>query len=140
MAEQTVLEGEKAVKPADPTREGYEFAGWFTDEELKNEFDFDTEITANITLYAKWEPLFKVSLVLNGGIAKLDGKAVTELYVKSGEVLPTLVLEKPLNDFAGWFTDEGLTTAFDLETAISQNLTLYAKWEETEAVIENWNC
>ena len=140
VAEQTVLEGEKAVKPADPTREGYEFAGWFTDEELKNEFDFDTEITANITLYAKWEPLFKVSLVLNGGIAKLDGKAVTELYVKSGEVLPTLVLEKPLNDFAGWFTDEGLTTAFDLETAISQNLTLYAKWEETEAVIENWNC
>ncbi len=34
VAKQTVTSGEKVNKPADPTREGYEFAGWYTDSKL----------------------------------------------------------------------------------------------------------
>lgn len=32
----------------------YTFAGWYSDEELKNEYDFNTPVTSDITLYAKW--------------------------------------------------------------------------------------
>lgn len=52
---QTVNEGAKATKPADPTAEGYNFKGWYADENITNEFDFETAIKADTTVYAKWE-------------------------------------------------------------------------------------
>ena len=52
---QTVESGKTAVKPADPTRNGYDFEGWFTDETFTTEYDFTTPVTANITLYAAWD-------------------------------------------------------------------------------------
>ncbi len=51
---QTIESGAKATKPTDPTREGYTFGGWYTDEACTQAFNFDTAISANITLYAKW--------------------------------------------------------------------------------------
>ena len=51
---QAVEEGKKAAKPADPTASGYTFGGWFTDKECKNAYSFDTAVTQDITLYAKW--------------------------------------------------------------------------------------
>ena len=49
---QTINEGSKANRPVDPTKEGFDFLGWFIGE---NEFDFDTLITEAITLTAHWE-------------------------------------------------------------------------------------
>lgn len=51
---QTVKYNETANKPADPTKSGYTFAGWYTEEKLTNKYDFATPVTGNITLYAKW--------------------------------------------------------------------------------------
>ena len=51
---QTVEEGKKASKPKDPTASGYTFGGWFTDKECKSVYSFDTAVTKDITLYAKW--------------------------------------------------------------------------------------
>ena len=51
---QEVISGGKAVKPADPVREGFTFTGWFTDEETKNAYDFNTTIDGDIKLYAGW--------------------------------------------------------------------------------------
>ena len=42
------------TKPADPTREGYTFAGWYTDEACTEAYDFSVAVTADMTLYAKW--------------------------------------------------------------------------------------
>ena len=44
----------KLVKPADPTRDGYTFGGWYTDEACTQAYDFNTPVTADLTLYAKW--------------------------------------------------------------------------------------
>jgi uncharacterized repeat protein (TIGR02543 family) len=49
-----VKEGEAINKPLDPSKDGYDFAGWFTDEELEHEFDFQSALNDNFTLYAKW--------------------------------------------------------------------------------------
>lgn len=52
---QTITEGEKATKPVDPIKDGSVFMGWYLDSSLAgNEFDFNTPITTNITLHAKW--------------------------------------------------------------------------------------
>ena len=57
VASQNIAEGEKAVNPQPaPTREGYYFGGWYTDNSLfANKWEFDTDVvTADIILYAKW--------------------------------------------------------------------------------------
>ena len=51
---QTVNRNNKATKPTDPTYEGHKFEGWYTDKELTTLYDFNTPVTKNITLYAKW--------------------------------------------------------------------------------------
>ena len=52
--DQTPASGSTITKPADPTREGYTFAGWFTDEACTEAYDFSSPVTADVTLYAKW--------------------------------------------------------------------------------------
>ena len=51
---QVVDTGKTVSKPADPTREGYDFAGWYTDAECTQPYDFATPVTGDMTLYAKW--------------------------------------------------------------------------------------
>ena len=50
-----VTRNNTVTKPAEPTKEGYTFEGWFTDIDCTEAYDFDTAVTKNITLYAKWE-------------------------------------------------------------------------------------
>ena len=41
-------------KPTEPTKEGFDFDGWYTDKALKTVYDFDTKVAKSFTLYAKW--------------------------------------------------------------------------------------
>lgn len=52
--DQTPASGSAVAKPADPTREGYTFAGWYTDAACTKAYDFATAVTSDMTLYAKW--------------------------------------------------------------------------------------
>jgi len=54
VSSQEVPENGTATEPADPSLTGSTFNGWFTDEELTLSYDFETPVTSNITLYAKW--------------------------------------------------------------------------------------
>ena len=48
--------GETIARPDNPVREGYHLVGWYTDIDLQNPWDFDTDtVQGNMTLYAKWE-------------------------------------------------------------------------------------
>ena len=62
--DQTPASGSTVTKPADPTRDGYTFAGWYTDEACTKAYDFSAAVTADITLYAKW---IKKAADNNGG-------------------------------------------------------------------------
>ena len=43
-----------AIKPAQPTKDGHRFAGWYSDAELTSEYDFNSPVTQDTTLYASW--------------------------------------------------------------------------------------
>lgn len=52
---QTVIAGETATEPSEPSATGYIFEGWCLNVEGKPAFDFDTEITEDTELIAKWK-------------------------------------------------------------------------------------
>ena len=56
VASAAVLDGDPVAEPTAPTRTGYTFAGWFTDDTtFLDQYDFSTPVTADVTLYAKWD-------------------------------------------------------------------------------------
>ena len=123
----TVDAGSTVTKPADPTKSGYTFGGWYKDSTLQTPWDFaNGTVTADTTLYAKWtanppapsyddpDPTYAVSAPAaeNGKIAVSPknasaGSTVT-ITVKpdSGYVLETIsVTDKNGNDLK--LTDKG---------------------------------
>lgn len=53
VASQEVGHGQTAAEPSEPTKDNNEFIWWASDEKLSNQFDFDTPVTEDLTLYAK---------------------------------------------------------------------------------------
>ena len=124
---QSVTHGKKATVPTAPTKAGYTFEGWYTDDERTNQYDFSTNvITANTTLYAKWEPVgYTVNFEVNGGSAVPSQSAT---YGKKASE-PTPAPTKAGYTFGGWYTDVTLTETYDFNNVITANTTLYAKWK-----------
>lgn len=55
VASQSIESGELVTEPADPTKEGYTFGGWYSDLSLADAWDFSTDtVSGNMMLYAKW--------------------------------------------------------------------------------------
>lgn len=125
-ADQTVELNGKATKPADPTAEGYVFRGWYTTAACTTEFDFNTPIAADTTLYAKWDEIYTVTFNVGG-----HGTAPAPQKVENGGKAT-----KPENPtakgwrFDGWYTDEKCTARYDFDKAVTANTTLYAKWTQ----------
>ena len=145
IAPQIVVEGYTAEKPAEPTNASYAFKGWYTQKSGGQQFDFNTPITEDITLYARWElnsdwtgdpewdddyiPTYTVTFDANGSdvenLPKVQRVKAGTCVVEPAE--PT----KPIHDFGGWYTDSSCTKPFDFSTPITADITLYAKWDVT---------
>ena len=104
---QKVKKGQKADEPADPYLFGYEFGGWYTEKECTNKFNFNTPITENITLYAKWTvkaPVekFVVSFDKNG---HGSGASITPRIVEKGKTVEEPLAPKDEGfEFGGVYT------------------------------------
>ena len=84
VAAQTVDNGGKATKPADPTKSGYTFGGWYTDSGCTAAFNFNSAVTADMTLYAKWNTN---SPKLTSGVAHVQDIGDVNVTVGSDGVL-----------------------------------------------------
>ena len=121
----------KATEPAAPEKTGYTFDGWYLGE-AEEPFNFDTTITADITLTAHYEiKKFDVTFILNGG--SVDGSTDNIVVpVPWGETVA-----KPTNPsknsflFANWYTEDH--EAFDFATPIYEETTLYAAYSPYKA-------
>lgn len=114
-----------------PIVEGFTFDGWYADKTYNTTFDFNTSITSNTTVYAKWTANdYYVSFVTEhsdapasqnvkyNGTAKDPGKLSAEGYT-----------------FIGWYTDATYSTKFDFNTPITGDTKVYAKWEKNAPVL-----
>ncbi|WP_324729661.1 InlB B-repeat-containing protein [Lysinibacillus fusiformis] len=126
VSNQSVAHGEKASLPTQaPTKAGYTFEGWYTDVTHTDIYDFNKEITANTTIYAKWKPLkYTVSFEVDGGSAVSDQSIAHGGKATMPQVEPT----KAGYTFGGWYTDAGYTQTYDFNSNITGNITIYAKW------------
>ena len=120
-------EGQKAVKPSDPTKENCSLLGWYLDEALEQEFDFDVvPENKDYTLYAKWN----VSIIFetNGGNELKAYKADANDLV----ILP-IATDDEGKQFVGWYYDEELNNKVEaLFKVPNESVKLYAKWANIE--------
>ena len=150
------------ARPTDPTKEGLEFAGWYLDSELTNEFNFKDKINENITLYAKWvtpsdnggggngnggtsqggdnnqgntdNPSTPTTTTYTVKFEVNGGSTVNDKETVDGKIsAPTNPTRKDYN-FEGWYRDAELTNPFDFNSTITSNITLYAKWSHIDEV------
>ena len=131
---QSVVAGEKAPQPSDPVKIGYTFDGWFSDEGLTAEYNFNTAVNANIDLYAKWTPVADRETLT----VKFDtqgGNEIADQSILKGDLAtrPADPVKEGDFVFAGWFSDKACTIQFDFAKPITQSLTIYAKWENKDA-------
>ena len=125
---QSIEAGQKATKPADPTKDGYDFKGWTLSGSA---YDFNTAVNGNITLVATWEQkqvvptTYTVSFAANGGTGTMAD--VTGI---SGEyTLPANGFTAPDGmQFKAWSVD-GIEKAVGDKIAVTADTTVAAVWE-----------
>ncbi|MCR5357908.1 MAG: InlB B-repeat-containing protein, partial [Lachnospiraceae bacterium] len=134
-ADENVISGLTVSKPyPDPATDEFSFTGWYTEAECTNLYDFDTPVTANITLYAGWREKAKFTVTFD-----MNGKEATDVPAPQ-TVIAGNKATKPTTDpkadgfkFMGWFKDAACTAVFDFDGVIIGDTTIYAKWIDKDA-------
>ena len=132
----TVTAGDYVLDPLEPYKEGFTLAGWYNNPNCTGAaFDFSTPIYDNFTLYAKWEAVsaasassasYKVTFKYNNGQTDTY-QSVLAGYQAFNGMDPT----REGFVFRGWYIQPDCTgAAYNFNTPVNSDLTLYAKWEE----------
>ena len=118
---QTIPDGETALRPADPERDGWTFNGWLLDGQA---YTFDTPVTGDITLTADWTRITHTVTFDTG-----EGTGIDPQTVNHGE--QAIDPGTPVRDgytFTGWTLDG---EPYDFATPVTGDITLVAGWEKT---------
>ena len=115
----------------DMTREGYTFDGWYDNNDFSGSsvtMISPTDTDAK-TFYAKWT-INSYSVTFNSN----DGSDIDSQTVDYGNTVaePTAPTKNGYT-FAGWYSDEGLVSAYDFSTTVTSDITLYAKWTKNSS-------
>ena len=134
-----ILSGTALAKPSpNPIKDWYDFGGWYSDAGLTTPYNFSANVTTPLHLYAKWEPAFwTITWHLNGGSWGESQTPVLRVDKDSKVSKPSPDPSKADNIFAGWYSDETLTTQYNFSSNVTAPLNLYAKWNPNQEVILN---
>ena len=127
--DQTVADGGSPVEPTAPTLSGFEFAGWYH-KLLIDAYDFNAPLTADKDIFAKWVgvPVYTVNFEDNDGDTASNQIRNQRVVAGAAAVEPAAPPIKYRADFAGWYSDATLTTAYDFSSTVNSDITLYARW------------
>ncbi|MDE5721650.1 MAG: InlB B-repeat-containing protein [Clostridia bacterium] len=122
----------KIEKPQNPLRDGYTFVDWYETPDLSKKFDFNSLITADLTLYAQWNKNYnKLHFEGNGS----TGGAMVDIEVEADEVirLPLNSFTRTGYSFKGW-SDSSTGSVKNTDggwyyTGSLSAVTLFASWE-----------
>ena len=117
--------GEPVPEPAEPSRVGYWFGGWYADAELTEPFDFSLERSSPVTLYARWIKIVTLSFDCWGG-----EELPEELFAWGDVPDRQPVPGREGYRFTAWYADDRLREAYDWSQPLVEDRTLYAKWEK----------
>ena len=120
-ATQQVADGGKATRPTDPTDANYVFGNWYADKECTTLFDFNSAITKDTTVYAKWQCRVTFD-TLHGTTPPAQ---IVDINAKATQPADMKWIGYT---WGGWYTDKAWTNAFNFNTAITRNTVLYARW------------
>ncbi len=117
----------EVVEPEAPAKNGYTFAGWYSNSSLTSKYTFSTMPAKNVTLYAKWNlASYKITYNLNGGTNNSSNPAT---YTITSAKITLKAPTKTGYNFAGWFTDAECTQAItEIKSGSYGDLELFAKW------------
>lgn len=105
--------------------EGYEFGGWYYDEEFTLPANSGDKLASNTKLYAKWTLItYSITYITNG---HGDDVIVDGLLSIPDKLLK---LKDENYVFEGWYLDEELTVKAETGIVMTENVTYYAKWLE----------
>lgn len=112
-----------------PVKEGYEFKGWYLNENFEG--DTITSITKgskeDYVLYAKWEKVYKITYVLDGGT--LPDEAIQYYHPGIEEILPTP--SKKGYVFMGWNERSNATSGYTrVPISYEEDITINAIWKK----------
>ncbi len=116
--------------PEAPAKNGYNFAGWYTDAALTKAYTFTTMPAEDITLYAKWNIVtYDITYNLDGGTNHRNNPStykITSADITLGT--PT----KTGYTFGGWYTDSACTQSITkIANGSFGDVELFAKWTAT---------
>ena len=121
-----LVEYGKKLEKVSTTKERYEFLGWYKDPEFSEPFELDSLILESMTLYAKWKGKdILVNFETNGG------SFVESVIGEYGKPLEKVTAPKKDGYiFMGWYKDKNFTSFFSYSEKLTNDLTLYAKWNQ----------
>ncbi len=136
VAEQSVLNGKTAERPADPVRDGYLFVGWYSDEACKVPYNFGSAVSADTVLYAKWvagsADMTEYTVDFNLGY---EGEAPAAVKTLGGQLFNLPTVTRDGYEFKGWWVSmhedaSKLTYKYTDGMELNANTTLFAVWQE----------
>lgn len=124
-----VKENEKVTFPENPEKNGYDFSGWFYEEEgMQKEFTSESLVDKDYNLYAKWtEFVYEYEFI--DILFMIDGERYKEMSLEAGDPVSQLSLykaEKYGYEFKGWFSDNIMIYDGYIP---KENMTVHAKFE-----------
>lgn len=123
VADMEIKQGTLISEPS-TTKDGLNFEGWYTDPSFTTQWDFySNTVNEGITLYARW--------TCNVDFVNTGDTYVSGLVVDENTKIAEPTVSRAGYELEGWYSDSSFTARWNFDNVVTENITLYARWNCT---------